>query len=602
MADQEYTQISGDPKLKDAKAPTAIPFTYTDEEQTEKDQIDDILEARQTYSHSRLAKEREWTDSYRMYMSYIDTARNSFLSNLFIPKTHEAVETLAAFLIGTNQSIDTAAENNGDSYKAQVAGKWLDFLWRKVVKARIKILTWIKQGIVFGNGILKVGWDDENKKPFMVNTAIEDVYFDYFQPDLQESEYIIHEVRRMKEDVKTDDKYDAKDGEGNFIRNDVVEGGESPYTASASYKFSSYDKSLVGEVNQDKVVLVEAWCKKGNKMFTLGPTSIGWRVLRSIDNPYFYQDGDKHTPFRPFSKLRFKSSPLANRAYDMGGVYPTVKIQRAFNDLINQYFDNVVIINNAMWIKRRGARINPSELVRKAGGVITVGDINADLKTEVTPDIKQSIVEMLNRLDGEFQQASMVMNLLKGIDSGTAKTASEVQLGQQNSQTLLDMIDENIAESLSEVGDMLLNISLQNTEGKQQITMFETDTHTGVMEFDPKDIISRYNTKISADRSAGTSKVVRQKQLLDFINIISPNQTIQAKFPMLIQKTLEKWLEEAGFHDTKFFFDAVPPATPAPALPAPGQGSGGGMPMPGMDKLLTEAAAMRSAQPPTPTA
>ncbi len=581
MANQEYIQVARDPIIKDKKSTDGVQHEYTDQEQAEKVKIEEILNSRESYSRARLSKEKEWTDSYKMYQSFIDTTRNPFLSNLFIPKTHEAVELLSAFLIGTNQSITAAPENNGDTYKADVAGKWLEFLWRKELKARLKALTWIKQGIVFGNGVMKVGFDPETKKPWMNNTSIEDIYFDYYQPYIQDSDYIIHEIRKSPEKVKDDTKYTAKDAQGNLLRNSVVTGGSSPYSDQAGLKFSSYDKSLTGDICDGKVVIVEAWCKSSNKLITLAPTALGWRILREMENPNYYIDKDeKKIPFRPFVKLRFKTSPLANRAYDTGAVYPTVKIQKAFNDLTNQYFDNVVLINNAMWIKRRGARINPAELVRRPGGFITVGDINQDLKSDVPADVKQSIIEMLNRLDSEFQQASMVVNLLKGIDNGASNTATEAQLGQQNVQTLLEMIDENIGDAMSELGDMLLAISLNNTSEMQSLKMFENDAQVGILEFDPKNIMGRYDIKISADRSAGTSKVIRQKQLLDFLKIIGGDPALNQQFPNLRKKTLEKWLEEAGFSDTKYFFEEgqtnnQPPAPEAiPAL-APGGANAG---------------------------
>lgn len=587
----EFYQIASEPVIKNKKNPPEKPFEYSENEKKEKEYVDLILQKKDEYAEARKAKEKEWTESYRMYMSQIDTTRNPFLSNLFIPKTHEAVELLSAFLIGTNQSIKTAPENNGDSYKAQASGKLLEFLWRKELKARLKVLTWIKQGVVFGNGVLKVGWNPDTNKPFMANTSIEDVYFDYYVPNIQDSPFIIHVIRKNLKSVQDDERYDEA------VRNKLIVGDDQVWS-DVALKFNTNDKSLTEAIAKDKVVLLEAWNTQTHTICTLAPTQEGWRIAREVskeDNIHFYDDGKgKKIYFAPFAKLRFKTSPLANRAYDMGAVYPTVKIQKAFNDLVNQYFDNVVQINNSMWIKRRGARINPMELVRRPGGVITVGDIDKDIRADVPADIKTSMIEMLNRLDNEYQQASMVVNLLKGIGGG-AEFATEAQLGQQNVQQLLDMIDENINDALSEVGDMILALTLQNSEGNHTIKMFENDAQIGVLEFDPKNLVGRYDVKISADRSAGSSKVVRQKQLLDFIGILSKDPDFTARYPNVKRKAYEKWLEEAGFSDTQFFFDeatglktdGIKPAQPA--LP------GGGPAMPGVDKLLTEGANIQSA-------
>lgn len=562
---------------------------YTDSELSEKSEVDKIIDARKRYANDRKTKEREWTESYKMVMSWIDTTLNPFLSNLFIPKTHEAVELLSAFLIGTNQSITASPEGNGSSQKAQVASKWLDFMWRKVVKARMKILIWIKQGIVFGNGVLKLGYDPKTGKPWMGNTAIEDVYFDFFEPDLQESEYVIHEIRRPKADVMDDEKYDLLDAEGNPIRAQVIEGGVmSGFDVEAL--FNTYDGSMKRSECDGKVLVMEVYCTTDDKLKTLLPTSLGWRKVRDIDNPNHYND-EKKTKFVPMVKLRFTVSPVPNRAYDTGAVWPTVKIQKSFNDLMNEYFDNVVLVNNKMWIKRRGAKINPAELVRRPGGVVTVGNIETDLKAEETTDVKSSIIEMLNRLDAEFQQASMIVNLIKGVTGG-ADTATEATIGQQNVQTLLEMIDQNIVDALSEAGQMLLAISLNNSEGKQMLKMYENDNEVGMLEFDPQNINGIYDLKITPDRSANTSKAVAAKQLLDFLTVLAADQQTNQQYPNLKKKIYIKWLEDQGMGDAASLFEET--GGGAPALPA--AGGAPALALPGRDTQLSPTAIAASAQ------
>lgn len=574
--------ITGDTVLKTPKKKgdkTAVEHDFTADESIEKTEVDDILLHRDQYSTQRQSKVKEWIESFKMYMSWVDTTANPFMSNLFIPKVHEAVEILSAWLIGKNQSINASPENTGDTQKAQVAEKWLDFLWRKVIKARLKILTWIKQGIIFGNGILKVGYDSEKKVPWMNTTAIEDVYFDFFMADIQDSPYIIHELRKGIDSVINNKSFNKKDSEGNFIRESVVEGGSDTLHENADVKFSAYDNALITSESRGKVPIMEAWKLSTNEIITIAPTSLGWRILKKVPNSNKWSDG---TFFRPFIKLRFKVSPLPNRAYDTSAIFPTVKIQKAFNDLMNEYFDNVVLVNNKMWIKRRGARISPMELVRRPGGVINVGNINKDIKSEEVSDIKNSIVEMLNRLDAEFQQASMVVNLLKGVGGG-ADFAIEVEKGQQSFQTLLDMIDENIGEALSEAGSMILAISAKHMKEMQTVKLYENESELGLLDFKPSDISGKYDVKVTPDRSAGTSKIVRQKQLIDFLKIVGADQTTVARYPDLPKKIYEKWLEEAGFADINFFF-----GTPVETIQGEGGGEGSPGRLPGVDKNLSE--------------
>lgn len=570
MADS-YTVPIADPELARRKVKPSTDSAkeaMTDSEQAEREEIESIIEKRKRYGQDRKGKEREWIESFKMYMSWVDRTLNPFLSNLFIPKTHEAVELLAAFLIGSNQSISATPENSSsNTMKARVASKWLDYLWRKPLKARLKILVWIKQALVLGNGVMKFGWDPGKKVPWMNVCALEDVYFDYFEADIQDSELIIHELRRDENDVKNDEKYDLTDKDGNLIRNQVICGGQNfGNDNSVSQLFNTFDGSFSRSENRGKVLVMEIWCKsvdgKPQLLKTLLPTSIGWRVARRVDNPNKWRaaEGGAGEQFRPFVKLRFKTSALPNRAYDTGAVWPSVHIQKAFNDLMRQYFDSVVLINNPMWKKRRGARINPMELVRRPGGIITMGDINKDLAADVVGDVKSSMIEMLNRLDNEFQQASMVVNLLKGIQGQT--TATEVSLGQQNVQTLLDMVNENVVDALSEAGQMVLAISLENADGVQSLMLYENDKETASLDFDPKNIDGMHDIRIVPDQTDNTTKAGQNKALTQFIGLVRGDANTLAQYPNLIVKLYKRFLDNDGVGDPDYFFqEDAPPAT-----------------------------------------
>lgn len=576
QASYNSTVAVADPELARRKTQpeaASMETNATPQELDERNEVHEIIEARERYGKDRSSKEREWTESYKMYMMFVDKVLNPFLSNLFIPKTHEAVELIAAFLIGSNQNISATPENgSSDTMKARVAGKWLDFLWRKVIKARIKILVAIKQSIIFGNGILKFGWDNVSKKPWMSVCAIEDVYFDYFEADIQDSEYIIHEIRKDLEEVKADTRYDLLDKDSKPIREQVIT-GEQSFEEPSKALFATFDGSRGRSECHGKVLVMEVWCISHNgekqKLKTLLPTKLGWRVARRVDNPNVYRskDGKDGEQFRPFVKIRFKTAALPNRAYDMGGVFPTIHIQKAFNDLMRQYFDSVQLINNPMWRKRRGARINPGELVRRPGGVITMGDINKDLAQDTVGDVKQSMIEMLNRLDREFQEASMVVNLLKGMSS--AQTATGDALAQQNVQTLLDMINQNIVDALSEAGQMILSISLANEDGKRSLVLYENEKEMATLDFDVKNIDGMHDVRIVPDRTDSTTKAAQNKSLVQFIGLVANDQQTITQYPSLKKKLYSRFLENGGVGDAEVFFQEDGPASPTLPSPVP---------------------------------
>jgi hypothetical protein len=493
-------------------------------------------------------------ECYRAYSSWIDENKNPYLSNLFIPKTHEAVELLSAFLIGNNQTISAEPEGNGDEVKACFAEKLLDFQWRKTLSARHEVLIWVKQAATFGNGIMKLGWNYEKNSPFMHCVNLPDIYMDYYQKDIDGGCPVIHRIVEVRKKVIENEIYNDNK---NLLS--VAKTGSEEDNGT---NFASYDGSGNSAESSDKVELLEMWTNES--VVTIGETGMGWKILRNDENPY---------GFIPFEKVRFKTSPLPNRAYDTGAIEPTLKLQMAFNDMANEVFDNVSLINNKQWIKKRGSNINPMDMVRRPGGVITVDNIETDLKSEEVGDIKASAFEMLKILDNEFQQASMVVNLLKGIPSGD--TATEASIGQQNVQTLLDMIDGNVKEALSKLGEKLLKLNIDNSEENYDIKVFEDDERVVYANFSADEIDGKFDVKIIPDRQNIYSRVVQQKQLTDIIALLSRDEITKQKYPNLMEKVYKKWFENAGFSDLSYFFSDIKPEDPMLMAQVNGEMGGG---------------------------
>jgi len=503
-----------------------------------------IMTQKKFFQTSSTRRREVWLECYKHYQSYLDKSSNPYLANLFIPKTQEAVEYLSAFFAGANQTITAGPEEGKSVVKAKIVGKLLEFQWRKKLKGRRKVIRWIKQNLLFGNGIMKVGWDDEKNCPWMNIINITDIFFDYYIADIQDSP-IIHQVIKFKDDIIADDKYNSE------IANQLIEGEEDDDATDTT--LSSYDKSPTSKAQPDnpnpRCVLFEYWSNDG-ELITIGRTVNNYQILRRVDSSYKDTDGEY---YKPFVKIRCKDAVLSNRAYDTGAIEPTLKIQKAFNDAVNEFFDNVSLVNNKQWIKRRGASINSNDLIRKPGGIITVDDINTDLKSEDVSDVKASILEMINFLDNEFQQASMVVNLMKGVAG--ASTATEAVMGQQNVFNLFDSVNQNIQEGMSELGQMLVELNLAHLTTLSSLQVLDDEEQIAFAEIDKKTIAGKYDIEIIADRKINQNQALRQKQLLEFLAIVAADADTIQQYPHLAQKIYKKWLEEAGFADADWFFD-----------------------------------------------
>lgn len=238
---------------------------------------------------------------------------------------------------------------------------------------------------------------------------------------------------------------------------------------------------------------------------------------------------------------------------------------------MRQYFDGVVMINNPMGKKRRGARINPMEMVRRPGGIITMGDISKDFAWDNVPDIKASMIEMLNRLDREFQEASMVVNLIKGISQ--SETATGDAIAQQNVQTLLDPIDQNIVDALSELGQMVMAIAFSHAEGRQSVVLYENVHEVASVDFEPKNLDGIYQVEVVPDRTNNLTRATENNGLLKFANLVGADAQTIMQYPSIKMKIYKRFLENEGIGDPDYFFEEETPLQQPGAQPN-GQGTG----------------------------
>lgn len=536
-----------------------------------------VISERDYYLSCSKPVRNRWGDYYRAYKLVSDETKNPFLANLYLPKVHEAVELLASYLVGPNQSVSAGALGKDDTRKAQVAEKWLEFMWKKTLLVRDKLVTWVKQAALFGNGYMKVTWDADKKDVCVEVIPIADLYFDFYQRDIQDSYSVIHRIVRPVEEVKNDERYRPS------IRKRVV-GGDAPKDERNT---TLQDQKVETDGPNPDAELYERWTK--DRIQTVAATSMGYEVLRDVENEYKDSDGN---PFFPFVKMRFKTNPLPNRAYDIGDVEPTLKIQLAFNDLVNEIFDNVSLINNKMWVKRRGAKINPQTIVRRPGGIIEVDNIETDIKGEEVSDIKQSALATLTILDNEFQQASMVANILKSVP-GT-DTATEAALAQNNSQMLLEMVNQNVTDALSQLAEMVLEVAFSHVKKIDSIKVLDNDEQVAFIEgLKTKDIRGKYDIEVRPDREALVPRVVKQKQMIDLLGAVNASPTILQKYPNLPEKIVKRLLENGGEGDISYFFGEQEQVQQI----QPMQGMGGGPALPQNGQMLTPGAVEQSVSP-----
>jgi len=535
------------------------------------------LDERSYYEEATQTNRQEWEELWKLYIGELPASKVKSLSRNFIPKTHQAVEASASFLVGNEPTIIAIPVGADDDDKAKFMGRLLEFQWQYVLKMKPKVLTWVKSGLLFGAGIMKVGWDPATDEPFAYPVNLGNFYTDPFTRDLQEAPSVIERIVLPLAEVEK--RYNVK--------------GLKPMSAQLSSTqqdgsiFDSHDIDTpihTGAV--ERVEILERWTldrvytvavqqkadRQGNKE-TIG------KVLRDIKNPLGFIP---YVPFRP------KDSPLPNRFYNQGVIAPVKRVHKRMNQLVNQIVDNTNLIMSPAAKVRRGSGVNYREVGNMfPGKVITMNDIDRDVEFITIPDTTGTGFNLYNALDHEFQQGTSITDLRQGTDAPSTAGAARIQQANLNTQTTL--VKENVEYAIAEMGQMLCKLNIDNITNIRSIRIFdpediaEFDQMLGqggqmtpqerqdiqrngrVFTLDKGQLDGEYDIRIKADSTLLQNRDILRKQLVDFSQFLN-SMGVQLD----VTRVAEKWGELSGIPNVSKFIrkESPPPPQAPPSDPA----------------------------------
>jgi len=137
-------------------------------------------------------------------------------------------------------------------------------------------------------------------------------------------------------------------------------------------------------------------------------------------NPYW-----RHSK-KPFV---FQSwEPLPNEPYGLSAMDIIRHLNEELNTNRNQRIDNVSLVLNRMWLVRKNADIDESELVSRPHGIVRVDDIHNDIRELSMSDVTASTYndEAIIRRDAE--NALGTPALVRGATDATRQTATEATI------------------------------------------------------------------------------------------------------------------------------------------------------------------------------
>lgn len=511
--------------------------------------IREVLDLKKKYEQSTMRLRADWKRYIDAQEGVFNGVSLPFQSKYFVPKISTAVSIMTPIVIGNFPSWRTVPQGPEDIPGSQYMEKILKFQADYELDLYNKVVSWVSQAALVGTSYMYTPWvvrKDENGKTIFDSIDLEvfSIFDIFYNPTINSVEDL--EKRNLPlimrfwstvDDIESNPLYKDK------ITIDITEdleasagGPEGGYESSDflnSQKFSE-NQYLYNDV--DKVVLYYMW------------TTTNLTVVARGSKMHLLYDGKNPWGVIPIADFKWEVDPVPNRAHGIGIGRQGFDIQNMYNKLYNQLVDNVRNSANQMFQRRKGAQVDPKQLISRPGGFVDVNEIDKDIKQidnriDITP-----IEKLLSMTDQQFQVATANTDVVQGIAG--ADSASEAIILNRNTALRIDLIRKNFAKALQRLGNLVKAQDLNNIPKLKTIKIFSQAEGKFVLEeISREQFKGNYDIQVEPDESLLVNRDIFRKQLLDLYNL-----TAQDPQSRLKKEEVIKEIVKGGVKDVDRFF------------------------------------------------
>jgi hypothetical protein len=517
-----------------------------------------------------------WENNYRLYKSKIEAKKKKVgRANLFIPYIWPIVEQLKArasqALFDKKPYVSYAGVGPEDVDGAKLMEELVSFQLEERINIPYKFLHVFNSVFIYGTAIALYQWKLEEKKvkkaePIlfmgmkMGERVVEDTITTYDDPDIEiipidefypdPEGWDIPSCAFVCTRVYRDKAYlEAKEKEGIYKLPDAINSDDG-WDSVIDFRDNVNDiKNLYTSDRQKKHEII-SYYTDDEIIVVLNRK----HVIRKEENPLYA----KEKPFK-----RIVSIPLEKEFYGMSIVEILADLQEELNSTRNQRIDNVSLILNKVFKKRRAADIDDTDLISKPGHVIEMDDINSDLGVIDFPDVTSSAYQEEQIIKNDMQYISAVSEFSRGATPQRRETATTVTTIQEAANVLFNytigVIDRT---GLLALADAIKKLNQQYMTQEKTLRLW--DNAQGQYKYitaTPDRIVGSYDVvSVNPKMEAQANKEVRRGQLLEMMDKFSSNPITQ---PLLnIPELMRAIMKEYDIKDYEKVINPVPPVQP----------------------------------------
>lgn len=475
-----------------------------------------------------------WEDCFKAYNAIRTRRGYSGVADDFIPETFSIVESLKAAIAGSKPKFKYMPLDEEQEQDTETLNALVDYYW-SLNNMTEKLLNWVGDMIIYGNGIFMVSW--EENKPVIHHIPLSDFFADPTGTHINRPEergyakYAGYRYLTSLEQLKAKKMFDIDSGEMvDMYKNlNLVTEGSLSDADDKTRKEQLLGSTLGKDAAKHQVEIIEYYTAR--KKIIIANRSV---VIFESDNPFQRKektqkeihlvDGEpvetkRVIPgikgFLPFAILRNYTD--SNLFFARGDVEVLIPIQEALNDTSSQKRDNLAYALNNMWQIDPRFKHLAEQIESMPGAVFPIpkGALTAIEKQDMSPAADTEIA----RLTQAMRTASAADAAVQGVAqkfSRTTATEIAAQLNQASTRfttKIQNLEDEGFAQ-LARIIYKCIQIFVPKElavriTGKSGVTWkdFNPERFTG--EYQPR-VILEATAKAEAGQMAQATQVIAQ--------------------------------------------------------------------------------------------
>lgn len=477
-----------------------------------------------------------WESCFKAYNGIRTKRGYSGVADDFVPETFSIVESLKASISGTKPKFKYMPLKDTQEQDTTALNSLVDFYWSQNNMTE-KILNWVGDMIIYGNGVFMVSW--EKDKPLIQHIPLSDFFVDPAATHINRPEepgyarYAGYRYLTSVEELKSESIIDIETGKlipkyKNLDKIRATNGDDDNLDKDRKEKFIGSTMGKNAYKLQVEVITYYTRTKKvmianrdvviydGENPYHRNPTQI--KVPTNVDEEIVDTKVDlpEIKGFLPFAILRnYVDSNLFFARGDVELILPT---QEALNDTASQKRDNVAYALNNMWQIDPRFKHMAEQIESIPGGVIPIP------KGALTPiekqDVSASADVEIQRLTQAMRTATAADAAVQGISqkfSRTTATEVQAQLNQASTRfttKVQNLEDEGFAQ-LARILYKMIQIFIDKP------TMVRVIGNEGITwkSYEPGTFIGEYEPRVVLESTANAEKTALAQSIQSVLQI-----------------------------------------------------------------------------------